>query len=107
MHVIPAFIFFAGTKPARVETAAATAGPGSRLLLTDPPLQLCLLPEVVQLGCLPRLEAACLVRSPGRTHNPSDQSFCVDPGVGRYRHVKVRMCAFVFLSFARTLQNTA
>ena len=45
-----------GTKPARVEAeaATATAGPGSRLLLTDPPLELFLLPEVVQLGCLPR-----------------------------------------------------
>ena len=50
MHVIPAFIFSPGTKPARVEAAAAAAaaGPGSRLLLTDPPLQLCLLPEVVR-----------------------------------------------------------
>ena len=63
MHVIPAFSFFLwGTKPARVEAAAAAAaaaaGPGSRPLLTHPPLQLCLLPEVAQLGYLPRPEAA-------------------------------------------------
>ena len=67
MHVIPAFSFFAGTKPARVEAAAAAAsaaaaaaasGPGSRPVLTDPPLQLCLLPEVAQLGYLLRPEAA-------------------------------------------------
>ena len=66
--------FVPGTKPALVETAAAAAaaapaaaaaaaapaaaGPGSRLLLTDPPLQLRLLPEVAQLGHLPRPEAA-------------------------------------------------
>ena len=45
-------LFLPGTKPARVEAAAAgaaaaaaAAGPGSRLLLTDPPLQLRLPPE--------------------------------------------------------------
>ena len=98
-----------GTKPARVEAAAAAAaaGPGSRPLLTDPPLQLCLLPEVAQLGCLPRPEAAYLARSPGRKQKPSGQSYCLDPGVGRHRRVKVRMCAFLFLFFARTTQNTA
>ena len=56
-----AFSLFAGTKPARVEeeaAAAAASGPGSRPVLTDPPLQLCLLPEVAQLGYLPRPEAA-------------------------------------------------
>ena len=65
MHVIPAFSVLPGTKPTRVETAAApgaaaaaAAGPGSRPGLTDPPLQLCLLSEVAQLGSLPRPEAA-------------------------------------------------
>ena len=33
---------------------------GSRPLLTDPPLQLCMLPEAAQLGCLPGPEAAQL-----------------------------------------------
>ena len=108
MHVIAAFNFLPGTKPARVETAIAGAvsGPGSRPLLTDPPLQLCLLPEVSQLGCLPRPDAALLARSPGRKQNPSGQSYCVDPCVGRHRHIKVRMRGFLFLFFARTLQNT-
>ena len=116
MHVIPAFSFLPGTKPARVEAAAAAAaaaaataaaGPGSRLLPTDPPLQLCLLPEVTQLGGLPRPEAAQLARPPGRKQKPSGQIYCVDPGVGRHRHVKVRMCAFLLIFFARTPQNTA
>ena len=39
---------------------------GSRPLLTDPPLQLCLLAEAAQLGCLPGPEAAQLARSPER-----------------------------------------
>ena len=46
--------------------AAPAAVPVSWSLLTDPPLQLCLLPEVAQLGCLPRRETAQLARSPGR-----------------------------------------
>ena len=73
MRVITAFSFLPGTKPARVEAAAAAAvaaavasaavaaaaaDPGSRPLLTDPPLQLCLPPEMAQLSCLPRPEAA-------------------------------------------------
>ena len=63
MHITPAFIVLMGRKPARVQTAAAAtrpapAGPGSRPLLTDPSLQLFLLPEVAQLGRLPSLEAA-------------------------------------------------
>ena len=58
MRVITAFSFLPGTKPARVEAAAAAAvaaavasaavaaaaaDPGSRPLLTDPPLQLAVL----------------------------------------------------------------
>ena len=67
MHVIAALSFLlTGTKPARVEAAgaaaaaaaAAAADPGLRPLLTDLPLQLCLLPEVAQIGCLPRPEAS-------------------------------------------------
>ena len=90
-----------GRKPARVEAvAAAAAGSGSRPLLIDPSLQLCLLPEVAQLGYLPRPGAAWLACSPGRKRKPSGQSYCVDPGVWRHRHVKVWMCAF--LSPSRT-----
>ena len=92
------------------QTAAApAAGPGSskgsRPLLTDPPFQLCLLPEVAQLGCLPWPEGAQLAHSPGRNQMLSGQSNCVDSGVGQHRHVKVRMCALLFIFFARTLQN--
>ena len=53
------------------------------------------------------LQAAQLARSPGRKQKPSGKSYCVDLGVGGHRHVKVRMCAFLFIIwFARTPQNT-
>ena len=78
---------------------------GLRPLLTDPSLHLCLLAEAAQLGCLPGLEAAQLARSPGRKQKPSGESCCVDLGVGGHRHVKVRICPFLFLFFARTPQN--
>ena len=80
---------------------------GSRPLLSDPPLRLCLLLEVAQLGCLPGPEAAEVARSPGRNEMLSGRSFCVDPGVGRHLHVKVRMCAIRFILFVRTPRNTA
>ena len=34
------------------------------------------------------------------------KSYCVDPRVARQRHVRVRMCAFLFILFARTPRNT-
>ena len=80
-----------GMKPARVEAAApeqqhlqqhALDPQRSRSLLTDPLLQLCLLPEVTQLGCLPGPEAARQGRPPGLKQKPSGQSYCVDPVVG-------------------------
>ena len=67
--------------------------------MTDPPLQLCLLPEAAQLSCLPGPKAAKLARSPGRKHKPSGQSYCVDLGVGRHSLVKARMCAILFHLF--------
>ena len=101
----------ASKPPAAAAAVAPASGPGSSKIaaLADrsPPLQLYLLPEVAQLGCLPGPEAAQLTRSPGRKQMLSGQIYCVDPGVGRHRHVKVRMCDFLFIFFAVTLQNTA
>ena len=65
------------------------------------------MPEVAQLGCLLGPEAAQLASPLGQKQKRLGQSYCVNPGVGRHRHVKVRMGAFLFFFFARTPQNTA
>ena len=75
---------------------------GSWPPLTDPPLQLFLLPEVTHIGCLPGPEAPWLARSLVRKQKPSGQSCCVDLGVGLHGAVKVRMRLFLNLFRAHT-----
>ena len=111
MHAIPAFIFFAGNEACTRRSSSSSSSSSSRPRIAARADRSTASAVLAAGGGAARLLAeprSCLASSsPGRKQKPSIQSYCVGPGVGRLRHVKVRMCAFLFLFFARTLQNTA
>ena len=109
MNVIPAFSTYAGDEARTRRSRSSNSN--SRPRITAPADRSTALAVLAAGGSRARLLAeavSCLASSVAEAkQKPSGQSYCVDPGVGRHRHVRVRMCAFVFLFFARTLQNTA
>ena len=110
MHVTPAFNFFAGEEACTRRSTSSSTSSNIRPRIVAPADKFTASAVLAAGGGTARLPVeagSCTASSfAGAEAEAIGSEVLRRPrGIGRHRHVKVRMCAFLFLFFARTLQN--